>query len=150
MKNSQLQIDFIFQSITFYPIEIPIFYKVIETVKSMYQDSSSEDFKKYLTYLESKFKPLFQSIRNGEISPVRMIFHIYELLYICILIDIYLIDNYLTAKEEKYLYEILDRFELFYYKYYPKIARFNLYPAKKRKYILREVQKEKARFFNVT
>lgn len=91
--NSKMQIDFIFESITFYPSEIPAFYKVIEYIKSLYQGNTTEDFEKYLTYLESKFQPLFQNIREGKISSVNMVFHMYELPYVCVLIASYLLEE---------------------------------------------------------
>lgn len=151
MKNSKMQIDFIFESITFYPSEIPIFYKVIKYIKSLYQGNTTKDFEKYLTYLESKFQPLFQNIREGKISSVNMVFHIYELPYVCVLIDSYLLEkNFeLSSKEERYIYDILDRFELPYFKHFPKIKKFNLCPIKRKKHILKEIQQEKEKFFNV-
>ena len=151
MKNSQSQIDFIFESIIFYPSEIHIFYKIIKNIKSIYKGNTTEDFEKYLIYLEDKFKPFFQNICDGKISSVNMIFHIYELLYVCAIIDAYMIENdfELTPKEEKYLQDILERFELLYYKYFSKIKKFCHYPIKRKKYILKKIQQEKERFFNV-
>lgn len=92
-------------------------YKVIKYIKSLYQGNTTEDFEKYLTYLESKFQPLFQNIREGKISSVNMVFHIYELHYVCVLIGSCLLEkNFeLSSKEERYIYDILDRFELPYF-----------------------------------
>lgn len=148
-KNSQSQIDFVFESVVFYPIEIPIFYKVIKRINATCSDNNSTDLKNYLTYLEPRFKLLFQNISEGKISSINMIFHIYEVPYICVLIDTYLIDEKLPPEKEKYLYDILDRFEYLYYKHFSRIKPFCLYPITKKKYLLKEIQKEKKNFFKV-
>jgi hypothetical protein len=147
-RNSQPQkIDFTFESIIFYPIEIPVFYKAIKSTQSMCLKNDNTDLKNYLTYLEPKFKVLLQNIYKGNISPINMVFHIYEISYICTLIDTYLIDGNLVLEKEKYLYEILERFEYLYYKHFSKIKHFNLYPITKKEYLLKEIQKEKENFF---
>lgn len=148
MKNSKMQIDFIFESITFYPSEIPIFYKAVKYIKSLYQGNTTEDFEKYLTYLESKFQPLFQNIREGKISSVNMVFHIYELPYVCVLIDSYLLEkNFeLSSKEERYIYDILDRFELPYFKHFPKIKNLIFVLLKEKSIYLKKSSKKKKNF----
>lgn len=148
-KNLQPQIDFIFESVVFYPIEIPIFYKAIKGIQAMCSENDSTDLKNYLTYLEPEFKELFQSISNGRISPVNVVFHIYEIPYICVLIDTYLINEELSPEKEKYLYDILDRFECLYYKHFSKIKAFSLYSIAKKKQLLKEIQKEKKNFFGI-
>ena len=102
-KNSQSQIDFVFESVVFYPIEIPIFYKAIKRINATCSDNNSTDLKNYLTYLEPRFKLLFQNISEGKISSINMIFHIYEVPYICVLIDTYLIDEKLPPRKRKIL-----------------------------------------------
>lgn len=148
-KNSQSQIDFTFESIIFYPVEIPVFYQAIKCAQAMHLKNDNTDLKSYLTYLEPKFKVLLQNIYKGKISPVNMVFHIYEIPYICALIDTCLIDANLSSKKSEYLYDVSDRFEYLYSKHFSKIRKFNLYPVAKKEHLLKEIQKEKENFFKI-
>ena len=106
-------------------------------------------FTRLLIYLEPKFEVLLRNIQEGKISSANIVFHIYEIPYLCALIDIYLSEKCLNNKEEEHLYEILERFEILYDKHYSDIKKFNFYPITKKVNLLREIQEEKDKFFKI-
>jgi len=148
-KEACLKANTIFETVVFYPIEIPIFYKAIKNVKSISEESDDIDLNVFLIYLEPKFEVLLRNIQEGKISSANIVFHIYEIPYLCALIDIYLSEKCLNNKEEEHLYEILERFEILYDKHYSDIKKFNFYPITKKVNLLREIQEEKDKFFKI-
>lgn len=139
----------IYEEMVFYPIEIPIFYKMIKQYKSTSQEFEDTDLYNYLTCLEPVIHKLFQKIKDGNVSSAHLVFHIYEIPYLCALIDAYLTEESIDEKDEKYLYDMMERIEALYYKHYSKIKKFNLCPTDRKKHIIQNIIKEKDEYFKV-